>query len=103
MVAHLCTWPRPEAVGFKVKDQKGEAMATCDMTNDCTEAVTHIGSKGYVYCAKHAVGRRHSGYGRTRAMRAWELKLVAAGEPLPSYKPISRRQAHAEQESHASL
>jgi hypothetical protein len=69
-------------------------MASCDMRKDCTEAVTHIGSKGYVYCAKHAVDRRQSGYERTRAMRAWELKLIAAGQPLPSYKPISRRQAH---------
>jgi hypothetical protein len=37
----------------EVKDQKGEAMPSCDMTKDCTEAVTHIRSKGYVYCAKH--------------------------------------------------
>lgn len=65
------------------------------MTKDCTEAVTHIGSKGYVYCAEHAVGRRQSGYERTRAMRAWELKLIAAGQPLPSYKPVSRRQLRA--------
>jgi hypothetical protein len=41
-----------------VEDQKGEAMATCDMKKDCAEAVTHIGSKGYVYCEKHAAQRR---------------------------------------------
>jgi hypothetical protein len=65
--------------------------------------VTHIGSKGYVYCAKHAVGRRQSGHERTRAMPAWELKLIPAGQPLPSYKPVSRRQLRAEQEPNASL
>ena len=78
-----------------VENQKGEAMASCDMRKDCTEAVTHIGSKGYVYCAKHAVERRQSGYERTRAMSAWELKLIAAGQPLPSYQRVSRRQLGA--------
>ena len=74
-----------------VENQKGEAMASSDMRKDCAEAVTHIGSKGYIYCAKHAVDRRQSGYERTRAMRAWELKLIAAGQPLPSDQPVSRR------------
>jgi hypothetical protein len=70
-------------------------MATCDMKKDCAEAVTHIGSKGYVYCAEHAVQRRESGHERTRAMRAWELKLIAAGQPLPSYERRSRRSFEA--------
>ena len=74
-----------------VENQKGEAMASCDMRKDCAEAVTHNGSKGYIYCAKHAVQRRESGYERTRAMRRWELKLISAGQPLPSYQPVSRR------------
>ena len=52
-----------------VENQQDEAMASCDMRKDCAEAVTHIGSKGYIYCAKHAVQRRESGYERTRAMR----------------------------------
>jgi len=28
-------------------------------------------------------------------MPAWELKLIPAGQPLPSYKPVSRRQLRA--------
>ena len=63
-------------------------MATCDMTNECTNAVTHIGEKGYVYCAEHAPERR--GYERTRRMRVWERKLIEAGEPLPSYRPVAK-------------
>jgi hypothetical protein len=78
-------------------------MASCGMTKDCAEAVTHIGSKGYVYCAPHAIDRRLSRHEYTRRMRGWELKLVAAGQPLPSYKPVSRRRLRAEQEPNVSL
>jgi hypothetical protein len=62
-----------------------EQMATCDMVEGCADPVTHIGNKGYVYCAKHAAERRATGYERTRAMRLWEKKLIAAGEPIPKY------------------
>jgi len=58
----------------------------CDMTKDCTNQVTHIGEKGYVYCADHAWERRQSGYERTRRMRGWELNLIRNGKPLPSYR-----------------
>lgn len=59
-------------------------MAECDMVQGCADRVTHIGEKGYVYCAKHAPDRR--GWERVRKMRVWESRLIAAGEPLPSYK-----------------
>lgn len=57
----------------------------CDMRRECKAIVTHIGEKGYIYCQVHGVERRHSGYESTRKMRPWELKIVAAGQPLPSY------------------
>lgn len=60
----------------------------CDMYRDCLAPVTHIGEKGYVYCAAH-VGCRH-GVERCRRMRAWERKLISAGKLLPSYKPIRK-------------
>lgn len=62
----------------------------CDMEQDCTSPVTHIGSKGYVYCAHHAIERRQSGYECTRKLRRWELTQLQAGEPLASYKPIAK-------------
>lgn len=66
----------------------------CDLHMDCKNPVTHIGNKGYLYCSMHAVERRQSGYERTRKMVAWELKVIANGEPLPSYtrkrKPDAR-------------
>lgn len=58
--------------------------------------VTHIGEKGYVYCAECAILRRQSQAERVRKMRAWELKLLAAGKPLPSYEPIRKPTATVE-------
>lgn len=69
-------------------EKGGIEMATCDMTENCTNPVTHIGSKGYVYCASCVPLRK--GYERTRKMRVWERKLIEAGEPLPSYAPIRK-------------
>lgn len=57
----------------------------CDMRRECTEPVTHIGEKGYTYCAEHVADRR--GVERCRRMRAWEVDLLRAGKPLPSYEP----------------
>lgn len=62
-------------------------MIQCDMRAECTGTVTHIGSKGYVYCEPHAVARRGTGYERTRKLRAWELRWIVAGKALPSYRP----------------
>jgi len=59
----------------------------CDMAFGCSEEVTHIGSKGYAYCAAHAVLRRSAGVESTRRMRSWELQLLRDGQQLPSYAP----------------
>lgn len=61
---------------------------TCDMSEDCRNPVTHIGSKGWVYCAECRVHRK--GWERTRKIRPWEMKLLLAGEPLPAYYPIRK-------------
>lgn len=66
-------------------------MATCDMVAGCANPVTHIGEKGYVYCKTCAPHR--AGWERVRRMSAWELRLIEAGEPLPSYKPITLSEA----------
>lgn len=63
-------------------------MPTCDMKRSCSNAVTHIGEKGFVYCATCAPLR--SGFERTRKMRVWELRLLAKGEALTSYTPIRK-------------
>jgi len=56
----------------------------CEMRKECTSEVTHIGSKGYIYCKGHAQAR--GGYESARAMRVWELDLVKAGKQVPSYE-----------------
>lgn len=69
-----------------------DKLMQCDMSKDCHATVTHIGEKGYAYCTAHAIDRRTHAGERTRKMRAWEIRLIQAGQPLPSYQPISRRQ-----------
>ena len=60
----------------------------CEMRYTCEEAVTHIGSKGYIYCKAHA--RKRGGYESTRAMRVWEVRLLESGERLPIYEYLGR-------------
>lgn len=57
----------------------------CDMRSECRAEVTHIGSKGYVYCAEHAITRRQSGYERTRRMLKREIEQLKRNEPLKEY------------------
>lgn len=56
---------------------------TCDMRNDCSDAVTHIGEKGYVYCATHAPDR--AGWERTRRLSKPERAKLEAGEALARF------------------
>jgi hypothetical protein len=75
---------------------RGEAEAITEVREvkcDCGEwgpcspgGVTHIDEKGYAYCTAHGAVRRQSGI-RCRKMRGWEVRLLQAGKPLPSYEP----------------
>lgn len=65
----------------------------CDMKDQCPNAVTHIGAKGWVYCLEHVPCR--SGYEHCRRLRQWEIKQLEQGKPLVSYRPISRKSALA--------
>lgn len=64
------------------------SAVSCDGWCSKRNAVSHIGEKGYAYCATCANTRRESGAERTRRMRSWELRLLESGTPLPSYTPI---------------
>jgi hypothetical protein len=55
----------------------------CDMTKDCSAAVTHLDRKGYVYCAPHGVDRR--GAQPCRKLQPWELRRLEQGRPLARY------------------
>lgn len=65
----------------------------CDWREDCENPVTHIGAKGYVYCAEHAPNRQ--GWESVRKMRAWEVRVIESGQPLRSYRPISKAEHDA--------
>lgn len=73
----------------------GERPLKCDGWCDGVNPVTHIGAKGYAYCAGCAVIRRDSGYESTRRMRTWELVMLRQGTPLPSYEPKPRPEVSA--------
>jgi hypothetical protein len=60
----------------------------CDMKAGCTQPITHIGEKGYIYCAEHVGDRKY--WERCRKLRLWEIAVLESGEPLQSYKPISK-------------
>lgn len=59
-------------------------MATCNGEQNCNQRLTHIDHKGWTYCSDHAP--RSDGWRRVRKMRAGEQNLIAAGQPIPSYK-----------------
>ncbi len=57
--------------------------ARCDWRKGCTNPVTHIGEKGYVYCEADAPNR--SGTERVRKLLASERKALERGEALASF------------------
>lgn len=57
----------------------------CMMKRNCTKPVTHIGSKGYIYCTECADRRRSYGSERCRKMTPAELKLIEQGKPIARY------------------
>ena len=67
----------------------------CDMSADCAQPVEMIGENGWIYCRACGRDRRACGYEQTRLMRPWELRLIEQGKQLPSYRPITQREATA--------
>lgn len=61
----------------------------CDWRRECTNPVTHIGEKGYAYCAADAPKR--SGTERVRKMLVSELKALERGEQLASFSRPKKR------------
>lgn len=55
----------------------------CDMTHECTEPVTHVDNKGYIYCTAHGISRRD--VRPCRKLRPHELNRLRKGQPLTRY------------------
>jgi hypothetical protein len=53
----------------------------CDMSRDCTDTVTHIDNKGWVYCSRHGAQRRGGGI-RCRRLTALEAQDLRDGNPI---------------------
>ena len=60
-----------------------ERVLTCDMVEGCTEPVTHIDSKGYVYCATH--GQERKATQRCRKLLPRERVQLLNDQPLAAY------------------
>jgi hypothetical protein len=63
-----------------------DGKLVCDMEKNCSEPVTHIDNKGFVYCSKHAVRRKASV--PTRAIKPAELKKLEKHEPISGSSEI---------------
>ena len=53
----------------------------CDMEKECADDVTHIDTKGWVYCEQHG-RRRHLQEGNCRVLTLVEHIKLHAGEPI---------------------
>jgi hypothetical protein len=58
----------------------------CEMSKECGHPVTHLEYKGFVYCKECAMELKWSRR-IVRALRPWEIKMLQAGQALPSYEP----------------
>lgn len=56
---------------------------SCDMIDECSQPVSHIDEKGFVYCKDH--GLRRKATHRCRQLKPAESKRLKTGEPLPRY------------------
>ena len=74
----------------ELHDKKTRARKLeCVARKDCTDVVTHIDEKGFIYCAKHGVNRRGYPGGiynrRCRKLRPHEVKRLQRGAVLKGY------------------
>lgn len=55
----------------------------CDMTKNCTNPITHIDHKGFIYCETHGIHRQC--YTKCRKLKQKELMQLTEGKPLGKY------------------
>lgn len=59
------------------------SQVKCDMVKDCAKPVSHIDSKGYVYCDTHGLQRKI--YAKCRKLKAKELETLKQNKPIAKY------------------
>lgn len=52
----------------------------CDGIKDCKNPISHIDSRGFIYCEKHGYFR--SQYEKCRKLKQNELKLLELDKPI---------------------
>jgi len=56
----------------------------CGMTDECTEPVTYIDDRGWIYCTSHGQSRQ-SPWQRCRKLRPFELRRLERGDTVKRY------------------
>lgn len=56
----------------------------CNMIKDCTNVVTKIDIKGFIYCSEHGNQRKIAGI-KTRKLTNKEIETLANGKPLGKF------------------
>jgi hypothetical protein len=64
---------------------RDDGSLQCDMELDCTESITHLDEKGFIYCHEHGVQRQEGGWKRCRKLRPLELNRLRRGEQVARY------------------
>ena len=60
-----------------------DVALSCDMSEECDHAVTHIDNSGWVYCTSHGEQRRYSK--PCRKLRPHELNRLKRGQQITRY------------------
>lgn len=71
MADHISTPRRPAA------------LLTCAMVQGCDAPITHLDTRGYVYCTRHGQQRQRDQ--RCRKLRQYEIARLARGEQVERY------------------
>lgn len=64
-------------------DSQAKQLICAKMHGPCAGPVTHIDSKGFIYCAPH--GAQRKAYQRCRKLTSTELKILRNGQPIAAY------------------
>jgi hypothetical protein len=73
-----------ELVQCFIQDTEATTKPKCDMTKDCAQDVTHIDSRGFVYCECHGKLRKQGG-AKCRKLRPSEIKMLELGQKVERY------------------
>ncbi len=70
-------------MSYGPKNEAGTYALGCDMKRECSDPITHLDTKGFIYCTNHGLQRRQ--HQPCRKLRPHELKRLQAGQAIQKY------------------